>query len=192
MSQLRVETLSFREVHRRRWRSGNSEMLASSSASSFLKRVIGKKHEVRPKRFFGEAFVAAHMSHDEGYYCPFKWLTSSTWASAADLADADAGEFKRALARHFPRLPELQARALAFSRVLGGRKPTAPDLWLVANGEHRFVEVKLAKDDIAPHQLAGLALLATCLPSDKPVSVVLVNLDSNMEQFDEYMNQLTA
>ena len=192
MSQLRVETFTFKEFERQRWRSGDASMLEKSSASPFLKRVLGQKHRVRPKRFFGEAFVASHMSHDEGYYCSFKWLTSRGWADASDLEATDSAEFKQALAKHFPRLGELQARAAALSKVLGGRKPVAPDLWLIVNGEHRFVEVKLAKDDLAPQQFAGLALLANCLPSANPVSVMLVNLDSSADQFEEYVNQLTA
>jgi hypothetical protein len=102
------------------------------------------------------------------------------------LAPRDSAEFKRALATHFPRLGELQARAIQLARTLGGRKPVVPDLWLVVNGEHRFIEVKLAKDEVAPHQFAGLALLAKCLLSEKPVSVTLVNLDSSTDQFNEY------
>lgn len=192
MSELRIETLTFREADRQRWRSGNADMLEKSSASAFLKRVLGKKHRVRPTRFFGEAFVVSQMSHEEGYYCPFKWLTSSNWTGSYDFEAKDSSEFKRALARHFPRLLELQTRAAAFAKVLGGPKPVAPDLWLVVNGEHRFVEVKLAKDGLAPHQVAGLALLATCLPSAKPVSVMLVNLDSSADQFADYVKQLTA
>ncbi len=66
---LRFETLTFSEADRQRWRNGHDDMLENSSASQFLKRVLAKKHRVRPKRFFGEAFVASHMSHDEGYYC---------------------------------------------------------------------------------------------------------------------------
>ena len=192
MSELRIETLTFSEAERQRWRTGKGDMLENSSASPFLKRVLAKKHRVRPTRFFGEAFVASRMSHAEGYYCPFKWLTSSTWANADALEAKDSAEFKRALARHFPKLGELQAKAAAFAKVLGGSKPVAPDLWLVVNGEHRFVEVKLPKDAVAPQQLAGLALLAKCLPSQKPVSVILVNLDNSADQFDEFANQLTA
>ena len=89
MSDLRIEILTFREADRQRWRSGNDDMLEKSRASPFLKRVLAKKHLVRPTRFFGEAFVASHMSHDEGYYCPFKWLTSRAWADPSDLQATD-------------------------------------------------------------------------------------------------------
>ena len=68
----------------------------------------------------------------------------------------------------------------------------APDLWLVINGEHRFIEVKLPKDELAPRQFAGLALLANCLASEKAVSVMLVNLDSNADQFAHFENQLNG
>lgn len=190
MSDLRIETITYAEAVRQRWRTGDDELLRKSQASAFLKRVIGEKHRVRPKRFFGEAFVAAHVPHEEGYYCSFKWLTASTWADSGDLAARDSAEFKRALAKHFPRLGELQARARELAKTMGGRKPVAPDLWLVTNGEHRFIEVKLAKDDVAPHQFAGLALLAKCLPSEKPVTVTVVNLDSSTDQFNEYADRL--
>ena len=191
MSELRIETMMFKEADRQHWRRGSNDMLLKSHASAFLKRVLAKKHRVRPKRFFGEAFVAAHMDHDEGYYCPFKWLTSSTWTGPDGFGARDAAEFKRALAKHFPKLGQLQTAAKTLAEVIGG-KPVAPDLWLVTNGEHRFIEVKLPKDELAPRQFAGLALLANCLPSEKPVSVILVNLDSNADQFAHFANQLTA
>lgn len=186
MFELRIEMLTFREADRQRWRNGQDDMLQNSSASAFLKRVIGKKHRIRPNRFFGEALVASRIKHDEGYYSSFKWLTSSAWSNSADLEAEDAAEFRRALAKHFPRLGELQAKARALFEAVGGRRPTAPDLWLVVNGEHRFVEVKLANDDLASHQYAGLALIAKCLPSEKPISVVLANLDCTADQFAHY------
>jgi hypothetical protein len=87
MRELRVETLTFTEAERQRWRAGHDHMLLNPAASPFLKRVLAKKHAVRPKRFFGEAFVASHRPHNEAYYSPFKWLTSTSWASS-DLAIA--------------------------------------------------------------------------------------------------------
>jgi hypothetical protein len=192
MCELRVETLTFTETEKERWYAGHDDMLLNSPASPFLKRVLTKKHARRPKKFFGEAFVASHRPHDEGYYSSFKWLTASSWASADDLAATDAAEFKRALATHFPKLAQFQARAAEFARSTGGPKPVAPDLWLVVNGEHQFVEVKLANDRVAEHQLAGLALIAKWLPSDAPLSVILVNLDNATDQFSQLANRLTV
>ena len=40
----------------------------------------------------------------------------------------------------------------------------APDFWLLANGEHRFIEVKLPGDCLRAPQYAGLVLLAAHLP----------------------------
>jgi hypothetical protein len=192
MSGLRVETLTFTEAERQRWREGHDDMLLDSSASPFLKRVLTKKHAVRPNRFFGEAFVASHIPHDEGYYSPFKWLTSSSWANSNELGATDSAEFKKALARHFPKLSQFQAKAAAVAKALGRAKPVAPDLWLVVNGEHQFIEVKLAKDELAEHQFAGLALIARYLPSEAPVSVILMNLDNTADQFAKYAKQFTA
>lgn len=113
------------------------------------------------------------MSHTEGYYSSFKWLTSGIWTDGDDFDAEDSAEFKRALALHFPRLGELQAKAAEFD-------------------EHRFIEVKLPSDEVAPHQYAGLALLANCLPSEKPVSVLVVNLDNSTDRYSEYTKRLTA
>ena len=192
MSALRIESLTFRQAEKQQWTDGKDDMLDTSSAVPFLKRVLKEKHRKRPNRFFGEAFVASHMSHQEGYYCSFQWLTSSIWTDDDDSGSENAAEFKRALAKHFPRLGELQARAVAFAEVPGNPKPAAPDLWLIVNGEHRFIEVKLTKDELAPQQFAGLALLANCLPSTLPVSVHVVNLDSSADQFADYAKRLTA
>ena len=167
-------------------------MLARSHASAFIKRVLTKKHSVRPARFFGEAFVATQIEHDEGYYCPFKWLTSASWSGEKALNNRDAREFKEALARHFPRLAEFQARANKARKQIGGEKPVGPDLWLVNADRHQFIEVKLPKDGLAERQLAGLALLATCLPSDRPIEVLSVALDRTAEQFAEYVKAFTA
>ena len=81
---------------------------------------------------------------------------------------------------------------MAFAELLGGPKPSAPDLWLVLNDEHRFIEIKLPEDELAPHQYAGLALIAKFLPSERPVSVSVVNLDNSADRFSEYLNRLTA
>ena len=100
-----------------------------------------------------------------------------------DPPSASAAEFKQALRTHFPRLAELQARARTLSERLGGPTPVAPDLWLLANGEHRFIEVKLPGDYLRSPQYAGLALLAAHLPSALPIAVSVITLDSSEDQF---------
>jgi hypothetical protein len=190
MGDIRVETLPFMESERLRWRTGHDEMLLNSEASPFLKRVLARKHAVRPKKFFGEAFVASHWPHHDGYYSSAKWLTSKRWTGSDALDAEDAAELKKALARHFPKLEQFQATVAAFADAHQGVKPVAPDLWLIVNGQHQFIEVKLAKDELAEHQFAGLALIARCLPSEAPVSVILVNLDNTAAQFAKYADQL--
>ena len=186
MSGLRIETRTFKEAERKQWTRGNYEMLTTSGASPFLKQVLVEKARVVPNKFFGEAFVASHVNHDEGYYSSFKWLTSATWTDKSKKQSARAAEFKQALRTHFPRLAELQARARTLSERLGGPKPVAPDLWLLVNGEHRFIEVKLPGDRLRAPQYAGLALLAAHLPSALPIAVSVVTLESSEDQFANF------
>ena len=186
MRGLSIETLTFREAERDQWTRGNRKMLTTSGASPFLKHVLVEKARVRPNKFFGEAFVASHVSHDKGYYCSFRWLTSATWTDGSRPPSASAAEFKQALRTHFPRLAELQARARTLSERLGGPTPVAPDLWLLANGEHRFIEVKLPGDCLRSPQYAGLALLAAHLPSSLPIAVSVVTLESSEDQFAKF------
>ena len=176
MGGLNIETLPFRKAERDQWTCGNHEMLTTSGASRFLKQVLVEKAGKRPNRFFGEAFVASRVSHDEGYYSSFQWLTSATWTDRSRKQSGSAAEFKQALRTHFPRLAELQALARTLSERLGGSTLVAPDLWLLVNGEHRFIEVKLPGDRLRLSQRAGLELLAEHLPSALPIAVSVVEL----------------
>ena len=106
----------------------------------------------------------------------YQWLTSSIWADAKCPADELHQKFETALHDHFPRLAEVQKRALAFW-AQDGVKPAAPDLWLIRDDEHWFIEAKIPPDDLSESQLAGMALIATCLPSaTKQVRVAAVYL----------------
>ena len=87
---------------------------------------------------------------------------------------------------------------------MNGKKPVPPDLWLIdAHANHRFIEVKLPGDKIKPHQLAGLALIASCLSAPTPISVEIVELvpvgskaprssGSEKQTFDEFCRALQA
>jgi len=57
--------------------------------------------------------------------------------------------------------------------LLAGKRPMPPDLWLVVDGVHRFIEVKLPGDNLRPEQIAGLALIAACLRGDTGLDVAL-------------------
>jgi hypothetical protein len=74
--------------------------------------------------------------------------------------------------------------AKACRKDLDGKAPTAPDLWIIdKRGRHRFIEVKLPGDSIAPHQLAGMAAIASVLSGSRKVSVELVELHDEERLF---------
>lgn len=191
MANFRIDTLTFDENLRDTWVDDDFAFLRNSKASPSIKAVLSKKARVRPNRFFGEAYVATRIDHDDGWYCPFKWFTAASWCDAnSPEEDGPSADFRAALAKHFPQLRDFQSRVAEFVRLSGVEKPVGPDLWLIADGVHRFIEVKLAGDTLKPRQLAGLALLAKCLPSSWPISVGVVNLESSSGQFDAFVNQI--
>lgn len=85
-----------------------------------------------------------------------------------------ADQFGSTLRQHFKdQLVRLQQRAKRLCNLPKCRVPRAPDLWLIGEGVHRFIEVKLPGDTIREPQLAGLALIATAL---SPVTVEMMCL----------------
>ncbi len=175
MDILRAQPLAYPEKELLRWKEGNYEMLARLHASPFLKRILCEKlrNRKRPgRRFFGEAFVAAHVDHQAGWYGSFKWLTYWPVKESSPYA----AEYRAALKDAFPSAPDISRKSLLLARLLNGKKPVPPDLWLIVNGEHRFIEVKLPGDSIHPTQIAGLAIIATCLARDANLSVWIYNL----------------
>jgi len=69
----------------------------------------------------------------------------------------------------------------------------APDLWLIEpSGNHRFIEVKLARDEVSESQLAGLAVIAASLRGKSSVSVELIELHWDTKScFDGFVEHLT-
>jgi hypothetical protein len=170
------------------WKGGDYKMLEASLASEYLKRVLPAKARTKRKAriaagkkptgwFFGEAYVATHVPHEAGWYSSFKWLTSGLWGEKRGPNDERHLQFSDALKTHLGDLTDLQESARELLK-LATKKPVAPDLWLFADGVHRFIEVKIPPDPIARHQLAGLAVLASCIPSHVPVSVEIIRLYS--------------
>ena len=107
-----------------------------------------------------------------------KWLTNRRFAAAKEVKDPDHERLRMALHGHFGehRLRKLQEAVAVLARKcrkqLAGKAPTAPDLWLVdKRGKHRFIEVKLPGDSVAPHQFAGMAAIASILGPGHRVSV---------------------
>jgi hypothetical protein len=175
VGDLQISTLTYPDRSLEAWRKGRHSLLKRSGASRFIKDILCHKAGKRPgTRFFGEAFVSANTDHTDGWYGSFKWLT--TPQRAGKRSDHDfAGLFAQALEKHFGDLSVLRDRAARCAAVLGER-PVAPDLWLIADGRHHFLEVKLPWDSVANRQLAGLALIARHLASELPVSVGIARL----------------
>jgi len=63
-----------------------------------------------------------------------------------------------------------------------GKAPAPPDLWLIDKETLRFIEVKLPGDRIKPHQLAGLALIGSCLQATRRVSTEIVEVNPALEE----------
>jgi hypothetical protein len=172
---LHVESLPYPEAMLNQWRRGNYKLTRELPESSFLRRILHEKIRNRIKlgrRFFGETFVATRVAHDNGWYGSFKWLSS--WP--ATDGSPYAAEYRAALKKHFPAVSEISLSGMPLREHLEGKKPMPPDLWLFVNGAHQFIEVKLPGDSIRSSQIAGLALIATCLSGKRPVSVCVYNL----------------
>jgi hypothetical protein len=186
MGSLRFISMEYDPADLERWKRGDYSRLMKSGACHFITRIICTKAGTRRKallasrrksnrRFFGEALVAAKTRHDQGWFGSFKWLTHASWLNLSRRGDSEFHrEFREGLHQHFADvLPQLQRCARRCEQVIGVR-PVAPDLWLVARGKHRFIEVKLPGDSLNDRQLAGFAVLAT---APKPrVSLEVVTL----------------
>ena len=181
MPTLKLVPMPYPTARLQQWRDKNYRMLTSSGASEYLKKILVLKAKERPgtRRFFGEAYVATKIAHQEGYYGSFKWLTSAKFIDGGKFSNGPTRKYKEqfrdALQHHFTKL---QLRRLQQSaHRLRGRKPVPPDLWLIdRRGNHRFIEVKLPGDRLGPQQLAGLAAIACCLPGKQRVSVEIIEL----------------
>jgi hypothetical protein len=174
--ELHIQPLEFPEAELHEWEQGTSyKALTRLPASSFVKHILEEKlcNRSNPsRRFFGEAFVAAHLNGETGWYGSFKWLTS--WPTRP--ASRYGAEYRAALKKCFPSVSSISSIAFALCEHLDGKKPVPPDLWLIIDGQHHFIEVKLPGDAIRPTQIAGLALIAACLSSKDDVSVCVYNL----------------
>ncbi len=91
---------------------------------------------------------------------------------------------RNALLKYFGKdqLAKLRKKAIAFEKETCIR-PVPPDLWLVdGRGNHRFIEVKLPGDSIKARQLAGMAVIASCLRPKSKMSVEIVDLNPSYDR----------
>jgi hypothetical protein len=185
------------------WTKRRRNAIRFSEASADFARLLKKKSRgrtARTQRFFGEAYVASQIRHREAHYASCKWLTNRRFAGIRELADPHHERLRQALQQHFGqnRIETLQraVRALARSRrkQLHGKTPTAPDLWLVDwRGQHRFIEVKLPGDSVAPHQFAGMAAIACLLNApEHRVTVEVIHLNDDARTFKAFCRALRA
>ena len=184
-----VTSMSYSTVYLRDWCRKDCRMLLSSAASESLKAILVGKAGRRKagRRFFGEAYAAAHIEHRDGYYGSFKWLTNPRYADDRPFPKGLTERFKHALRTalwdHFgiEQLERLHRRAKAVEKATGIR-PVAPDLWLIdREGNHRFIEVKLPGDRIRPQQIQGMRLIALCLRPTGRLTVELLELRPKKE-----------
>lgn len=190
MSKIEIqnEFISYPESLLEGWKAGDHSMLTQSNASDYIKNILTTKAKTRQgRRFFGEAYIASKIEMTEGWYNSFKWLTADKWLTGKDLESEFEKPFHEALMKHIGAsvLSKLQAKANDFFYAHKGKfiyeghdkKPVAPDLWLIdKKGHFKFIESKLPGDTIAPHQIAGLALIGKYLGESYPVSITLMNL----------------
>ena len=173
--RLQIESLAYPRALLDHWVSGDYSLTSKLPESSFLQRILQQKIRNRGRlgrRFFGETFVATRLAHENGWFGSFKWLSSWPRTDGSPYAT----EYRAALAHHFPTVSSISLRGIQLRRYLHGKKPMPPDLWLIVNGVHHFIEVKLPGDSIRPTQIAGLALIATCLSHRPRASVCVYNL----------------
>jgi hypothetical protein len=108
-------------------------MLTSSGASNYLKKIVAMKvaRSGGGRRFFGEAYVATKITHIEGFYGSFKWLTNARFSDDRPFPDGPTKGFKeqlrKALMKHFTKgqLKALRGRARKFKKRPGGRRISA-------------------------------------------------------------------
>ena len=189
------------------WKKGQREAIISLAGSDHLRGVLKLKASSRKKlttRFFGESYLASINTKCEGFYGSFKWLTNPRFATLKPFPKGPAQAFQQklrdALHEHFTQdgIARLQRAAWRLYRtdktVLNDKKPTAPDLWLIdERRHHRFIEAKLPGDSLAPHQLAGLAVLASCLGDRHSVSVEVIELRPRYDElFTTLYRHITA
>ena len=193
MPKLVITSLTYPQRRLEDWKKGNHRMLTSSGASAYLKKIVAMKVARRGggRRFFGEAYVATRITHQEGFYGSFKWLTNARFSDGrpfpAGRTKRLKDQLRKVLTKHFTEegLQVLRERARRFKKETGVR-PVPPDLWLVdRRGNHRFIEVKLEGDRIRRAQLAGLALIASCLHAKARISVEIVELHPDHQEHQQ-------
>jgi len=151
------------------WKRGDYSFLTSSKAPRYIKDILVQKARERAgKRFFGEAYIAATLGKDmtDGWYNSYKWLTANKWVTGRNLEPVFEAPFYGALMKKIgaTRISYLQKKTNTYFETheseLDYKKPVAPDLWFInKSGGFVFIESKMDRDWIRPHQLAGLALI---------------------------------
>lgn len=183
------------------WTARRRDAIAFTGSAADIGRLLRRKargRSVKTHRFFGEAFVVGRGGFQDAHYGSFKWLTNRRFADTKELSSPAEERLRKALHKHFTAegITELQDAvsevSFRFKRLLKGKTPTAPDLWLIGAGSrHRFIEVKLPGDKPAPHQLAGMAAISVVLGRRRRVSVEVLYLNNDEVVFDEFATFLT-
>ncbi len=204
MGKLITSKLTYQQELLDAWIASPSDILAQSNASPHITGIIGDKVGKRSGTwFFGEAFVANEFSHELGFYGSFKWLTNPRFVDVKPFPCGNTTKYQEALREalweHFGRdqLERLQDTTAAFFKkhraTLKGKEPAPPDLWLIGKEDLRFIEVKLPGDWIKPHQLAGLALIGSCLQATRRVSTEIVEVNPALDDmFADFCDSISG
>lgn len=184
MKELQTIRMSYPAECLAAWRQKDCRILITSDACDYIKAILTSKVYQRSggRRFFGEAYVATQIKHQEGFYGSFKWLTNTRFSQDRPFPNGPMKKFKEelrgALLKYFGKkqLDRLHNRAHTVAGQTGN-KPVPPDLWLIdQKGNHRFIEVKLPGDRIHPAQRVGMALIKSCLHPRARLLVEVVEL----------------
>ena len=196
MAKLRVQRREYDAEVLDAWIKRRRNAISFPSTSAGIAKQLRRKvrgRSVRSPRFFGEAFVLSKNPHRDALYSSCKWLTNPRFVEDRKLPDPELERLRAALHNHFgaKQIKKLQrvVRALAHDqrRALHNKLPTAPDLWIIdKRGQHWFIEVKLPGDSLAPHQLAGMAAIASVLRGPRHVTVEVVQLNDDDRMFRRF------
>jgi hypothetical protein len=182
-AKLVEESILYPHVDYLKWKNGDYSIIPSIFPNK-LKDNIVEKAKRRPLRYFGEVFVAKHLSKEmkKGWYSSYKWLTAEKWTSSTANLSGIEKLFRKDLLSHFGenKVMEIQKKAISFynnNKYLS--KPVAPDLWLIdKTANSYFIEVKKS-EKIEPRQLVGLALIKKYLNSRVAVIRLFPNTKRN-------------
>jgi hypothetical protein len=178
------------ELWKNRQFDGNYDrkFLMNSKASSFIKDIIFDKAEIRPDRFFGEAYVATKFPMLKGWYNNYTWLKwkngdGGSWIAGKGLKRGknERKNYKNIFFQEFilniigrENLKYLHEHSKIFQNedLKTPNYPKAPDLCILDKENNLvFIEVKMPGDKFHPLQIIGLKMIKKFLRSKEKLNI---------------------